>query len=279
MSDLENNNFLSTISKRKVLTREEEQQLFTVYINTGDMEIRNKLVEHNIRLVYSLAASLQHVSELSIDDLANEGIFGLITAIDKFDPTLGNKFSTYASYWIKQAMFRAIQNQSRSVRIPVHQQEISNKVRDAITNYKQSHGKEPTTQELLAFAPHLTEKNINDYHYIKDTYSVLSLDETYNEEDDVTLGDLVSSDICSPNKDLEEKSVSEMISDCIDKVLNERERFVIRSRFGFDGKDPRTLESIAQQLGITRERVRQIESLAMRKLSKSPEFRNCGIAA
>ena len=253
--------YLKEISQYPLLTPEEEHELCKK-VAKGDYEAKQTLINSNLRLVVKIAKMYAR-DENEFLDYIQEGNLGLIRAIEKFDHELGYKISTYATWWIRQAIARAIADKSRAIRIPVHMQEQLNKFSKIFRNLAQELGREPSTQEL-ADEMALDVKRIEELMlYSK---SVTSLDETVNEEDDSQLLDFIpDEETMSPEEIAECQELKDIVEQIL-QLLTERERFVITHRFGIDDNIPKTLDEIGQMKGVTRERIRQIEAKALKKL-------------
>ena len=253
--------YLKEIGQIKLLTPEEEQEL-AARVAQGDKYAKNKLTEANLRLVVSIAKKYSGRG-LHILDLIQEGNTGLIRAVDKFDYTKGNKFSTYATWWIRQAITRAIADQARTIRVPVHMVEVINKVTRCNRKLVQELGREPTMEEIAEDLHIPLEKVIEATRTSADT---LSLDTPVGDEEDTTIGSFVEDDNTPGPADATSNTLLAEALDEILQTLTEREADVLRMRFGmYDGRT-HTLEEVGQIFGVTRERIRQIENKAIRKL-------------
>ncbi len=253
--------YLKEIGQIKLLSAEEEVEL-AKRIAEGDQEAKNKLTEANLRLVVSIAKKYSGRG-LHILDLIQEGNTGLIRAVDKFDWTKGNKFSTYATWWIRQAITRAIADQARTIRVPVHMVEVINKATRCNRKLVQELGREPTVEEIAAELNLPVEKIIEANRTAADT---LSLDTPVGDEEDTSIGSFVPDDMTPGPADATSNAMlAEALKEILD-TLTEREADVLRMRFGmYDGRT-HTLEEVGQIFGVTRERIRQIENKAIRKL-------------
>jgi len=261
MSDDPVKQYLREIGNFELLSVDEEIELATKILD-GDKAAKRKLTEANLRLVVSIAK--RYVGRgLSFLDLIQEGNLGLIKAVDKFDYTKGYKFSTYATWWIRQAITRSIADQSRTIRIPVHMSEVINKTYRVSRNLLQELGREPTENELAA-AMNMPVEKVREV--LKISADPISMDTPIGEEDDSHLGDFIK-DEQTPGP--EEATSYMMLQEQIEKLLNtltERERRVLKLRFGLIDGRQRTLEEVGKEFNVTRERIRQIEAKALRKL-------------
>ena len=253
--------YLKEIGQVKLLSAEEEVEL-AKRVSEGDQAAKNKLTEANLRLVVSIAKKYSGRG-LHILDLIQEGNTGLIRAVDKFDWTKGNKFSTYATWWIRQAITRAIADQARTIRVPVHMVEVINKATRCNRKLVQELGREPTLEEIAAELNLPIEKIIEANRTAADT---LSLDMPVGDEEDTTIGSFVEDDNTPGPADATSNALlSEALTEILG-TLTEREADVLKMRFGmYDGRT-HTLEEVGQIFGVTRERIRQIENKAIRKL-------------
>ena len=253
--------YLKEIGQVKLLSAEEEVEL-AKRIASGDQAAKNKLTEANLRLVVSIAKKYSGRG-LHILDLIQEGNTGLIRAVDKFDWTKGNKFSTYATWWIRQAITRAIADQARTIRVPVHMVEVINKATRCNRKLVQELGREPTVEEIAAELNLPVEKIIEANRTAADT---LSLDTPVGDEEDTSIGSFVEDERTPGPADATSNALlAEALKEILD-TLTEREADVLRMRFGmYDGRT-HTLEEVGQIFGVTRERIRQIENKAIRKL-------------
>ena len=253
--------YLKEIGQVKLLSAEEEIEL-AKKVSEGDQKAKNKLTEANLRLVVSIAKKYSGRG-LHILDLIQEGNTGLIRAVDKFDWTKGNKFSTYATWWIRQAITRAIADQARTIRVPVHMVEVINKATRCNRKLVQELGREPTVEEIAKELNLPVEKIIEANRTAADT---LSLDTPVGDEEDTSIGSFVEDERTPGPADATSNALlAEALKEILD-TLTEREADVLRMRFGmYDGRT-HTLEEVGQIFGVTRERIRQIENKAIRKL-------------
>jgi RNA polymerase primary sigma factor len=259
--------FLNETGRYALLTAAEEVEL-AKRIERGDKDAKDLMVNSNLRLVVSIAKRYQGHG-LSLLDLIQEGIIGLIRAVEKFDWRRGYKFSTYATWWIRQAVQRGVANKARTIRMPVHiverEQKIARAEREHMAQFER-----PPTEEEIAERSKLPLKQVREVRAAART--VASLDKAVGDEGDSALGDLVAHD----TEDVEEAVTVSLGEDALHRaieMLPERERLVIKLRYGLDGDpDPKSLEEISRVLGVTRERVRQIEANALSRLALEREL-------
>lgn len=255
--------YLTEIGEIPLLTPEEELQL-AKRIAEGDEDAKQRFIEANLRLVVSIAKKYT-TKGMAFPDLIQEGNTGLIRAVNKFDWTLGNKFSTYATWWIRQAILRAISDHGRTIRIPVHMVEIIGKITRSKRRLSQQLGRDPTREEIAQDIHVPLSKVIEAETSASD---IVSLDSPVNEEESASLGEFLSdSTILEPSEVVNRTLLAETVAALLD-TLSEREAEVLRLRFGLYDGQTHTLEEVGKIYGVTRERIRQIETKAIRKLRK-----------
>lgn len=253
--------YLREIGQYNLLSREEEIKLAEAAAN-GSQKAKDDLVNHNLRLVVSIAKRYMGRG-LTLLDLIQEGNMGLIKAVDKYDVSKGFKFSTYATYWIKQAISRAVMDQARNIRIPVHIIELMSNIKKVERDFQQAHGREPKEAEVAAVLGIEVKKVKEAYTWMKDT---TSLDIMVGDDEDTTVGSFIEDESVVPAfTAIEENDRTTAIRNILD-TLNDREKMVIVRRFGIGLDRAETLDEIGKELGLSRERIRQIEAAALRKL-------------
>lgn len=257
--------YLCEIGKMKLLTAKEEIDLARRIAN-GDQTAKQKLAESNLRLVVSIAK--KYIGRgLSFLDLIQEGNIGLFRAVEKFDPNRGFKFSTYATWWIRQAITRAIADQARTIRIPVHMVETINKLIHAQRRLVQELGREPLVEELAAEMD-LDEKKIR--HILKISQDIVSLEAPVGTEEDSRLGDFIEdNDSLSPMEATNRQIIKENIHEML-QYLSPREKKILEMRFGLQDGIGHTLEEVGREFRVTRERIRQIEAKVLQKMKEHP---------
>ncbi|MEK7096238.1 MAG: RNA polymerase sigma factor RpoD [Patescibacteria group bacterium] len=261
--------YLREIGKIPLLTAEEELTLAKKVV-TGDKRAKDAMAEANMRLVVSIAK--RYVGRgLDLLDLIQEGNTGLLRAVEKFDPERGFKFSTYATWWIRQAITRAIADQARTIRIPVHMVETINKLLRTQRRLTQELNREPTNEEI-AVALEIDVDKVE--HIMKIKQDISSLDASVrDDEEDSVLGDFIEDeDTKTPTESASEQLLKEQVKQIL-STLTEREQKILRLRFGLDDGKSHTLEEVGQEFSVTRERIRQIEAKALAKLRKNKDTR------
>lgn len=253
--------YLREIGKVPLLTLEQEQEVAR-RITEGDESAVKAMTEANLRLVVSIAK--RYVGRgMQLLDLIQEGNLGLLKAVEKYDYTKGFKFSTYATWWVRQSITRALADQARTIRIPVHMVETMNKLTQTSRKLQQELGREPTEEEL-AEVMHMTPERVNEIRQM--CMEPVSLESPVGEEDDSHLGDFIEDDSGSqPAEAVSQTMLRQQLMEILD-TLSPREAKVLRLRYGLDDGRPRTLEEVGREFNVTRERVRQIEAKALRKI-------------
>lgn len=254
--------YMRQISSINLLTAEEEREI-GLRISQGDTAAKQELIEANLRLVVSVAKKYTGNTNISFLDLVQEGNMGLMHAVEKFDFTRGFKFSTYATYWIKQYISRAIADQARTVRIPVHIYEANNSIIRTKNQLSQSFGRAATPEEV---ADALNMEIDKYYEIINYSKSILSMDKTINEDEDTDMHEIVGDSYFSaPDELVRQEAIRNSVIEVFN-TLDEGERKIIIMRYGFDTGEAKTLDDIGVVLGLSRESVRQLEIRALRKL-------------
>lgn len=262
--------YLREIGQTKLLTPQQEVELAR-RIQQGDEAAREEMIKANLRLVVKIARDYEEYG-LPLLDLINEGNIGLMKAVERFDPTKGAKLSTYASWWIKQAIRRALANQSKTIRLPVHVGDKINHMRRAAVKFQEEFGREPTDEELAE------ELDTTAYRVAELRSAAIrpaSLDAPIGgpDEDSNAFADIVQDENAeTPYEELEEKTNTDLVREVL-STLPEREQTILRYRFGLDGENEKTLEEVGQRFGVTRERIRQIQNIALNKLRKAIQKR------
>lgn len=254
--------YMKEIGAIDLLTSDQEQAIGD-RITAGDQAAKTELIEANLRLVVSVAKKYNSNTSIPFLDLVQEGNMGLMHAVEKFDFTRGFKFSTYATYWIKQYIQRAIADQGRAIRVPVHIVEANNLINRTERQLTQSFGRKATPEEVAKELDMDMEKYTSIIEHSK---SLLSMDKTINDDEDTDMNEIVGDNRAeNPVEKMRKEATREMIIKVFDS-LDEREKEIIMMRYGFDDGEAKTLDDIGELVGLTRERVRQIEIKALRKL-------------
>lgn len=255
--------FLNQVGEYNLLTEQEEKELFDKYKETKEKSLKDEIVNKNLKLVISIAKKYKGTG-LSFMDLIQEGVFGLLTAVDKFDISLGFKFSTYATYWIKQSITKAIIEKSKAIRLPAHINNRLSKIKQAQRTLAVELGCEPTIEQI-AKEVKMDEKEVKDI--LEMSVSALSLDTPIGDsEDDDTIADFIADKhFESPAAALNKKDLKEQLLKVMDS-LEPREKEVLIKRYGLLNEEPMTLENVGKDMNLSRERIRQIEEKALRKM-------------
>ena len=256
--------YLREIGKIRLLTQQEEIDL-AARIKKGDREARALMIKANLRLVVKIAHDYKNLG-LPVLDLVSEGNIGLMKAVERFDPAKGGKLSTYAAWWIKQSIKRALANQSKTIRLPVHLVDKISKMNRVASQMSEELGREPTDDEL-AEEVGLSPRSVSQLK----TASIrpTSLNAPVNEDDSTEFGDLVGDeDARTPFEFLRDRNLRDELPELL-AILDPRERTIIFQRYGLDGARPRTLEEVGKKLGVTRERIRQVQNIALMKLRRA----------
>jgi RNA polymerase primary sigma factor len=256
--------YLREIGKIPLLTPQEEIDL-AARIKKGDREARVFMIKANLRLVVKIALDYAHFG-LPLLDLVSEGNIGLMKAVERFDPAKGGKLSTYGAWWIKQSIKRALANQSKTIRLPVHLVDKISKIRRVSLQMSEELGREPTDAEL-AEEIGLSRRKVSQLK----TASIrpASLDAPIGDDDSTEFSEMVGDeDAQTPFELLRDKNLRDEVSDLL-AVLDDRERKIIYQRFGLDGGKPKTLEAVGKKFGVTRERIRQLQNIALAKLRRA----------
>ncbi len=254
--------YLKDIGTVQLLTSEQEVELAKKILE-GDMSAKSELIERNLKLVVSIAKKYVNRSSMQFLDLIQEGNLGLVKAVEKFDYTKGFRFSTYATWWIRQAITRAIADQARTIRIPVHMVETIHKLSRVSKQLMQELGRDPTTAEV-AERMGISEQRVNEIQKI--AQDPVSLESPVGEEDESKIGDFVEDDSFKSPAESAAQDILKAQLLAVIETLTPREQKVIRLRYGLDDNHPRTLEEVGKEFNVTRERIRQIEAKALRKL-------------
>jgi RNA polymerase primary sigma factor len=265
--------FLNEAGRWPLLTKEEEIEL-AKRIERGDAEAKERMINSNLRLVVSIAKRYQGHG-LSLLDLIQEGIIGLIRAVEKFDWRRGFKFSTYATWWIRQAVQRGVANKSRTIRIPVHIADREQKIARAERTLAPKLGRQPTDEEIA----HQAKLPLKQLREVREAArAITSLDRPIGSESDAAFGDLFASDQAQPEEELTVSLEQDVLRRAVSQ-LPDREQQVLKRRYGLNGdRDPASLEAIGRELGLTREGVRQIEASALERLAVNREIEALKVA-
>lgn len=256
------NAYLAAAGEAPLLTPQEEREL-AKRAKAGDQEAKDKMICSNLRLVVSIAKKYTNTHSLSFLDLIQEGNLGLIKAVERYNPEMGFRFSTYATWWIRQAITRGIADTDRTIRIPVHMGETLRRVMKTAQNMKQESG---DSVDVVKLAEKLDLREENVEQAFRVSAHPVSLDAPMGEGDASSLGDLIEdAEAASPENEAIGASLREALNRQL-QTLTERERKVLEMRFGLNDQEPQTLESVGNYFGVTRERIRQIEAKALRKL-------------
>jgi RNA polymerase primary sigma factor len=256
--------YLREIMETPLLTPQEEIEL-AARIKRGDQKARALMIKANLRLVVKIAHDYAHFG-LPLLDLISEGNIGLIKAVERFDPAKGGKLSTYGAWWIKQSMKRAMANQSKTIRLPVHLVDKIAKVRRVALKMTEELGREPTDEEL-AEEIGISSAKVSQLKRV--SIRPASLDAPIGDDDSTEFGEIVGDeDAQTPFELLRDKNLREQVSELLE-VLDDRERKIILQRFGLDGGNPKTLEVVGKEFGVTRERIRQLQNVALDKLRRA----------
>jgi RNA polymerase primary sigma factor len=260
------NLYLTEIGKTPLLTIEEEVEL-AKKIKRGDKKAREQMIKANLRLVVKIARDYEYYG-MPLLDLVNEGNIGLMKAVERFDPAKGAKFSTYGAWWIKQSIKRALANQSKTIRLPVHVVDKVAHIRRASMKLQELFGREPDDEEIAAELA-ISPKRVRQYRAA--AVAPMSLDASLGDDDSNRIADIVEDERAeTPYQELEEKTNTSMVRNMLAK-LDPREAAILRLRFNLTGDRAETLEEIGAKLGVTRERIRQIQENALKKLRRMIE--------
>lgn len=258
--------YLREIGQVKLLTPAEEIEL-AARIKKGDKKAREQMIKANLRLVVKIAHDYEGFG-LPLLDLISEGNIGLMKAVERFDPSKGGKLSTYGSWWIKQSIKRALANQSKTIRLPVHLVDKISKMRRVALKLQEEFGREPTDEEL-AEELDMTPSRVAQMRTA--AIRPASLDAPIGDDDSNSYSEIIADEnATTPYEDLEDQTITRMLQEMV-KTLDPREATILRYRFGLDGGSEKTLEEVGEKFGVTRERVRQIQNIALSKLRRMIE--------
>jgi len=256
--------YLREIGQIPLLTPEEEIEL-AARIKKGDKEARAKMIRSNLRLVVKIAHDYANLG-LPLLDLISEGNIGLMKAVERFDPAKGGKLSTYAAWWIKQSIKRALANQSKTIRLPVHLVDKISKMRRVALQMSEELGREPTDDEL-AEEVGLSSSKVSQLKTV--SIRPASLDAPISDDDSTEFGEIVGDlEALTPFERLRDQNLRDEVGELL-SVLDDREKKIIFSRFGLDGGKAKTLEEVGKKFGVTRERIRQLQNIALMKLRRA----------
>lgn len=260
--------YLRQIAQYDLITPDQEIKL-AARIRRGDRRAKAEMIRANLRLVVKIAHDYANLG-LPILDLISEGNIGLVKAVERFDPKKGGKLSTYASWWIKQSIKRALANQSKTIRLPVHLVDKIAKIRRAASRMAEELGRDPTDEEL---AEEIGISSAKITQLKAAAVRPTSLDQPIGEDESTELGELVGDEAAAdPFESLRDKDLREEIGGLLD-ILDRRERRILNQRYGLDGRKPKTLEEVGERFGVTRERIRQLQNIALDKLRKALDRR------
>lgn len=256
--------YLRQIAQYPLITPEQEVRL-AAKIRRGDRKAKAEMIRANLRLVVKIAHDYAHLG-LPLLDLISEGNIGLMKAVERFDPKKGGKLSTYASWWIKQAIKRALANQAKTIRLPVHLVDKIARMRRVTGKMAEELGRDPTDEEL-AEEIGMTSAKIAQLKRV--AIRPTSLDQPIGEDETTQLGEIVGDEAAEdPFESLRDKDLREEVGELLE-TLDDRERRILNHRFGLDGREPKTLEEVGAKFGVTRERIRQLQNIALCKLRKA----------
>ena len=254
--------YLKSIGEIPLLTPEEEIEL-SKRVEMGDLDAKNKMIEANLKLVVSIAKKYTYVSGLDLLDLIQYGNFGLMKAVEKFDYRKGYKFSTYATWWIKQAITRSIADYNDVIRLPVHISDASNKMEKAIQKFTTDYGRQPTNEELAE----TTDFTVETIKILKEAKNrIISLELSITDDNELTIGDVIEdTTIKTPEQSAEYNAIKEIFEEIL-QGLSPTEESTIRGRFGLNGEKAKTIDELSSELNISPSRVKLNQARALRKL-------------